>query len=79
LRLREWGRRGLVLLTSLFVVCVVGFFAVFMWTALPALADGHVVFHVAGVIGLGLFGWPTWIMLRHLRGDAIRGAMLHGS
>jgi hypothetical protein len=79
LRLRDWGRRGLVILTSLLLVYFVGFFAVYMWSALPALEQGFVVFHVAGAFGLVVFAGPTWLMLRHLRGPIIRQATEHAS
>jgi hypothetical protein len=74
LRRREWGRRGLVALTTLLLVAVVGFFVVFMWTSLPALNEGHVIFHVAALFGLLVFAVPLWIALKHLRGRAVRQA-----
>jgi Zn-finger nucleic acid-binding protein len=79
LRLREWGRRGLVVLSGLLLLYVVGFFAVYMWMALPALAQGTLIFHVAAMIGLVAFGWPLWLMLRHLRGATIRAATQRAS
>jgi hypothetical protein len=75
LRLREWGRRGLVVLTALLLIYVVGFIGVFIWTSLPALAQGTAVFPIAGAIGLVVLGGPIWLVLRHLRGGAIRTAM----
>jgi hypothetical protein len=73
---RERARRALVVLTSLLLLYLVGFFLLWTWTSLGALDHGEPLPPVAGVLGFLALGGPTWLMLRALRGKEIRYATI---
>jgi hypothetical protein len=72
LRLRAWGRRGLEVLTVLFLVAIAGICADVLFASMHSYDPAFVVGPL--LVGTVLLV-PLWVVRKHLRGRAIRQAI----
>jgi hypothetical protein len=79
LQLREWGRKGLVVMTATLLLCIVGFFLFFLSSSAGAIQHGHDVFFWVPLVGIVVFGSPVLFMLNALRSSAFRNAIWVGN
>ena len=81
LKLKIWARNVLEVLTWLLLLFIVGFmiFWVFNWIS---MTSGHgprgfgIMGAVMGVAITGIYGVPLGIMMKYLRGDKVKNAMI---
>ena len=82
LKLKSWARNALETLTWLLLLFVIGFMVFWLFTlfAMTSASNAPIVMAVfmavMGVVVTGVYGVPLGIMLKYLRGEKVRAAML---
>ena len=84
LKLKAWSRNALEVLTWILIVIMAGFgiFWEYGWLSMPT---GHspkgfdIMGAVMGVVIIGIYGVPLGIMIKYLRGDKVKNAIIGGA
>ncbi|MDY6845490.1 MAG: hypothetical protein SVW57_15545 [Thermodesulfobacteriota bacterium] len=81
LKLKSWSRSVLEILTWLLLLFVVGFggFFIFQWSSMssPHTSFGFSIMEFVMAIGIfGIYGIPLGIMVKYLRGEKVKKAII---